>query len=194
MPKSLTILVPTYNEESIVDDCVMELERLISSVVSSFNTQVKVLFIDNYSHDETWEKLQEICSTRGAWRAVQLDRNYGIQASLLRGMSLANTDGLLVLQSDLQDPIETALELIRLWLGGARVAAGITDKRAEKFMDRVSRATFYKVLEKTSDFGLQPWFHDFYVLDKEVYTRLYRQGFQHEFIRGRISEEFGIEH
>jgi glycosyltransferase involved in cell wall biosynthesis len=170
MSKSLTILVPTYNEESIIDDCAVELERLILSIINVTPLSVQVLFIDNYSSDSTWEKLQNICSARSAWRAVQLDRNYGIQASLLRGMSLCETDGLLVFQSDLQDPIDTALELVKLWLGGARVAAGITDKRAENLLDRMSRATFYKILEKTSDFGLQPWFHDFYVLDRQVYT------------------------
>ena len=70
---------------------------------------------------------------------------------------------------------------------------GITESRSENLFDRWTRALFYKILSKTSNSILQPWVHDFYVLDKQVYSELYINGYKHEFIRGRIAEEFGID-
>jgi dolichol-phosphate mannosyltransferase len=191
---SLTILVPTYQEQSNIKMCCAELYDLTQNLSMDFSSEVTVLFIDNFSTDNTFRLTSEYVKLHSGWSAVQLDRNYGVQASLLRGMSLVETDALLVFQSDLQDPIEVAYKLVEAWIRGeGSVIAGISSQRAEGFIDKFSRSLFYRVLSWSSDYGLQPWFHDFYLLEKRVYSRLYRQGFQHEFIRGRISEEFGVD-
>jgi dolichol-phosphate mannosyltransferase len=193
--KSLTILVPTFQEASNILGCCDQIDVLSDRIKSELGLEVNVLFIDNHSSDSTFELISDVIKRKQKWSTVQLDRNYGVQASLLRGMSLCTTDSLLVFQSDLQDPIEVAFQLVQAWSNGkGSVIAGITLNRAENFIDRLSRKIFYSVLSKSSDYGLQPWFHDFYVLDKRVYSRLYRQGFQHEFIRGRISEEYGVDY
>ena len=193
MNESLTILVPTYNEEENLSNCVAALEDMILKLASSTNLNLNILFIDNCSRDATWPMIEQILEGKKSWSGVRLDRNYGIQASLLKGMSLSKSDGLLVFQSDLQDPVDTAVELVHEWMKGSKVSAGITTSRSEGTLDRLSRLIFYKILAKTSDFGLKEWFHDFYVLDRSVYVNLYRQGFQHEFIRGRIAEEYGVD-
>ena len=191
--KSFTILVPVFNEFfglKILEENLVLLQKNISSIT---NGPVNVLFIDNFSTDETFTELEKILPNNANWSAIQLVRNYGVQSSLLFGMSQISTDGLLVFQSDMQDPTEVALKLVEEWIRGKRVVAGVTDKRSENIFDVFGRRIFYKVLTKSSDFGLLPWCHDFYVLDKEVYSQLYRKGFSHELIRGRISEEFGVD-
>ncbi len=193
MRETLTVIVPTFNEEMGLNQCFEALDRLTNDVLKLGVLEVSVLFSDNHSTDKSWEMLINICEHRNNWSAIQLDRNYGAQASLLKAMSVTKTNSVLVFQSDLQDPIETAVELVKKWHAGADVVVGITETRSENFLDRFGRALFYKVLTKTSDFGLQPWLHDFYVLDKRIYSRLYSQGYSHQFIRGRISEEFGID-
>jgi len=193
MRETLTVIVPTFNEELGLTQCFEALDRLTTAVLKLGVQEVSVLFSDNYSTDKSWEMLINVCEHRNSWNAIQLDRNYGIQASLLKAMSVTKTNSVLVFQSDLQDPIETAVELVKKWHAGADVVVGITETRSENFFDRFGRALFYKVLTKTSDFGLQPWLHDFYVLDRRIYSRLYSQGYSHQFIRGRISEEFGID-
>lgn len=193
VPKSFTILVPVFNEFdalSVLEKNLILLQKNISNVI---NGPVNVLFIDNYSTDETFTELEKILLNNRNWSAVQLVRNYGVQSSLLFGMSQISTDGLLVFQADLQDPVDVALKLVEEWVKGKRVVAGVTEKRSENFLDIFGRRIFYKILTKSSDYGLLPWFHDFYVLDKEVYSQLYRKGFSHELIRGRISEEFGVD-
>ena len=193
MRESITIIVPTFNEEKSLRECFYALDELTVAILKIGLANIRILFSDNFSSDDTWLMLRNVCEKNVTWDAVQLDRNYGIQASLLKAMSISKTDSVLIFQSDLQDPIETAVELVKKWHGGADVVVGITETRSENFLDRFGRALFYKVLTKTSDFGLQPWLHDFYVLDRRIYSRLYSQGYSHQFIRGKISEEFGID-
>jgi glycosyltransferase involved in cell wall biosynthesis len=192
MRESITIIVPTFNEELGLPACFSALEKLSSEILDIGQLRISIVFSDNFSTDDTWQLLVDVCQQKLNWNAIQLDRNYGIQASLLKAMSICTTDSVLVFQSDLQDPVEAAVELVKHWHKGADVVVGLTETRSENFFDRIGRALFYRILTKTSDFGLQPWLHDFYVLDKRIYSRLYRQGFSHQFIRGRLSEEFGI--
>ena len=113
--------------------------------------------------------------------------------NLLKAMSVAKSDAILIFQSDLQDPIDTAVEMVRRWYMGSDVVVGTSKTHTEKFLNSFGRKLFYQILTKTSDFNLHSWVQDFYVLDKRVYTRLFRQGFYHQFIRGRLAEEFGID-
>ena len=193
MRETLTVIVPTFNEEMGLARCFEALDLLTKDVLKLGVQEVSVLFSDNFSTDKSWDMLIVACEHRINWNAIQLDRNYGIQASLLKAMSVSKTNSILVIQSDLQDPIETAVKLVKKGQAGADVVVGITETRSENFLDRFGRALFYKILTKTSDFGLQPWLHDFYVLDRRIYSRLFSQGYSHQCIRGRISEEFGID-
>jgi glycosyltransferase involved in cell wall biosynthesis len=191
--ESITIIVPTFNEEKSLRECFDALNELTLEISKIGLADIRILFSDNFSSDGTWQMLRKVCDENETWDAVQLDRNYGIQASLLKAMSISKTDSVLIFQSDLQDPIDTAVGLVRKWRDGADVVVGLTESRSENFLDRFGRSLFYRILTRTSDFGLQPWLHDFYVLDRRVYSRLFRQGFSHQFIRGRLSEEFGID-
>ena len=91
---------------------------------------------------EFGKNLENKLRNEKGWQAVRLVRNYGVQASLLRGMSIAKSDGLLVFQSDLQDPKVVASNLVELWFNGARVVVGITSQRSENALDRFSRNIF----------------------------------------------------
>ncbi len=194
MKRTISLLIPVYNEEQSFPDCLLAVLGLKSRVEERLNLEVDILIIDNHSSDNTLELVRLAAEIHPEIRFCSLGRNYGVQASLLFGMSQSNSDALIVIQADLQDPMDIAYLLIEKWAEtGCGVVAGITTDRAEGFIDRSTRNVFYKILSKTSDFGLLPWFHDFYVLDKRVFSQLYRQGFQHEFIRGRIAEEYGVD-
>lgn len=193
MRNSVTVIVPTLNEESGLPECFTALSILTEEILRIGVKQVSVLFSDNHSTDESWDLLVDACTTRPEWIAFQLDRNYGLQASLLKAMSVAKSDAILIFQSDLQDPIDTAVEMVKRWYMGADVVVGTSKTRTENFLNAFLRKLFYQILTKTSDFNLHSWVQDFYVLDKRVYTRLFRQGYSHQFIRGRLAEEFGID-
>ena len=107
MRETLTVIVPTFNEEMGLNQCFEALDRLTNDVLKLGVLEVSVLFSDNHSTDKSWEMLINICEHRNNWSAIQLDRNYGAQASLLKAMSVTKTNSVLVFQSDLQDPIES---------------------------------------------------------------------------------------
>jgi glycosyltransferase involved in cell wall biosynthesis len=194
MRDSITVVVPTFNEEVGLKKCFEALNVLTDEILKIGVDKVSVVFSDNRSVDQSWEMLSEACNNNAEWSAIQLDRNYGLQASLLKAMSVIKSDAILIFQSDLQDPIYTAVEMVRSWHLGADVVVGIAKNHTENFFNSLGRKFFYQILTKTSDFSLHSWVQDFYVLDKRVYTRLFRQGYTHQFIRGRLSEEFGVDH
>jgi dolichol-phosphate mannosyltransferase len=108
-------------------------------------------------------------------------------------MSKATGDAVVILQSDLQDPVSASLEMIQAWEMGARTVAGISHKRCEKKSIILSSGLFYYVINFLSDIVVLKWFQDFFLLDKTVYTDLARRINHYEFLRGRIVEEYGVD-
>ena len=149
MRESITIIVPTFNEEKSLRECFHALNELTLEISKIGLAKICILFSDNFSSDDTWQMLRNACEKNISWDAVQLDRNYGIQASLLKAMSISRTDSVLIFQSDLQDPIDAAVDLVKKWRDGADVVVGLTETRSENFLDRFGRSLFYKILTKT---------------------------------------------
>ena len=57
MAPTLTIVVPCYNEEEVLKDSILHLERLLDSLMSEklISKMSVLLFVDDGSSDQTWE-------------------------------------------------------------------------------------------------------------------------------------------
>jgi dolichol-phosphate mannosyltransferase len=189
----ITYVIPTRNEETGIED-LFDAIKNVSFELDKLGHSLEVVIVDNYSSDHTVNRILQV-STKENVRVnlYCLNRNYGLQRSLLFGMSRATGDAVVILQSDLQDPVSASLEMVQAWQSGARTVAGISHKRNEKKLTILTSGIFYYVVNFLSDIKVLKWFQDFFLLDKSVYTDLARRINHYEFLRGRIVEEYGID-
>ena len=188
----ISFVIPARNEASGVANLVAAIES-IHSLLEKQGHSLEVIIVDNHSSDETVKRLK-IAKFKNKYHIslYELNRNYGLQRSILFGMTKATGDALIVFQSDLQDPIDAALQMISQWEAGAKVVAGISRKRHEKWSILFSSTLFYRTINFLTDIKILRWFQDFFLLDKEVYSDLSRRINHYEFLRGRLIEEYGI--
>ena len=189
----ISYVIPTRNEETGVED-LFDAIKNITFELNRIGHNLEVVIVDNYSSDLTVTRISEI-SLRESVRVnlYRLNRNYGLQRSLLFGMSRATGDAVVILQSDLQDPVSASIEMVKSWQSGARTVAGISHKRSEKKSTILSSGIFYYVINFLSDIIILKWFQDFFLLDKSIYTDIARRINHYEFLRGRIVEEYGVD-
>lgn len=189
----ISYVIPTRNEETGVED-LFDAIKNITFELNQIGHTLEVVIVDNSSTDLTVARISEI-SERESVRVnlYRLNRNYGLQRSLLFGMSRATGDAVVILQSDLQDPVSASIEMVQAWQSGARTVAGISHKRSEKKSTILSSGIFYYVINFLSDIIILKWFQDFFLLDKSIYTDLARRINHYEFLRGRIVEEYGVD-
>ena len=149
--KKISILIPVRNEiEGLprLRETVSQLQQKLADQ----NYETEIVVTDNHSVDGSAAFLEEWANQPSdAIRYFRFARDYGFQTSLMYGMSQAEGDALVVLQSDLQDPPELILEFVSLWESGANVVAGVATNRDESFVSFSTRRDFYWTLDKSSD-------------------------------------------
>lgn len=165
-PTALSIVCPLYNEaESIVPF----LEAIDRVGLSSINCDLELIFVDDGSVDESVRLLKQMMVSRQNITVVELSRNFGKEAALSAGLSLAKGEAIIPIDIDQQDPIYLIPEMVSLWLGGADVV--IAQRRNRKGDSRIKAGfawVFYKIFNLTADIKIPENVGDFRLMDRKV--------------------------
>ncbi|MFO7569659.1 MAG: glycosyltransferase [Smithellaceae bacterium] len=105
----VAIIIPVYNEE----DNLKEMMRRLMPVMHALKRPFEVIFIDDGSRDRSLDILKELTSEQTV-KVVELTRNYGQHAAIMAGFSVADSDIIITLDADLQNPPEEIPNLIRV--------------------------------------------------------------------------------
>jgi glycosyltransferase involved in cell wall biosynthesis len=110
----LSVVIPLYNEESLVDDLA---ERTLS-VLKGITDDFEVLFIDDGSQDGTVEKLIRQRASDPRIKILELSKNFGHQAAFTAGLTYAKGKFTVMMDGDLQDPPEIIPVMHRMLASG----------------------------------------------------------------------------
>ncbi len=131
MNKSLSVVIPTYNElESLT-----ELITALKDVLKSHN-KWEVLFIDDGSTDDSIGFLTEIVTSESNFKLIQLHRNYGKSAALAEGFKVATGDYIITMDADLQDDPKEIPNLISKLEEGYDLVTGWKKTRKDPWTKR----------------------------------------------------------
>ena len=99
---------------------------------------------------------------------INLSRNWGHQAAITAGLSVAKGDAIVLMDGDLQDPPVVICHMIDEWRRGAQVVVAQRRSRREHGLRRMLFPLFYRVLGFLSDFPIP--------LDAGIFGLLDRSG------------------
>ena len=105
----LSIVSAVYKAERIVDELVLRTTKAVSALTDDY----EIILVEDGSHDDSWEKIQQNCNTNPKVRGVKLSRNFGQHYAVTAGIEKATGDYVVLLDCDLQDnpeQIKTLLE------------------------------------------------------------------------------------
>jgi glycosyltransferase involved in cell wall biosynthesis len=106
----LSVVIPVYNEEPLLDELVKRTITAIDSFINDF----EVIFVDDGSTDNSLQKLLEFRSENTKLKVLALSRNFGHQAAFTAGLAHAKGDIVALMDGDLQDPPELMAEMYRM--------------------------------------------------------------------------------
>src|SRR5579862_171235 len=179
-----SLVVPAYNEEGVIP----ELAARLAAVMDQLDGDAEAILIDDGSSDRTYDLMLDAVMADGRFRAVRLSRNFGHQIALTAGLDVAAGDAVIVMDADLQDPPEVAIELAARWREGYDVVYAVRDVRAgETPFKRLTAAAFYRAFNRISEIKVPVDVGDFRLVDRrvlDVFTRM-REG--NRFVRGMFS-------
>lgn len=106
----LSIVIPLYNEsESIV-----ELNSSINNVLSNSKINYEIIYIDDGSKDNSWDKILEISTNNSKIQGYKFLKNYGKSMALSAGFSNAKGNIVITMDADLQDDPNEIIPLYNL--------------------------------------------------------------------------------
>lgn len=106
--ESLSVVLPTFNEEQVIREVVNSISRFLPSVADRF----EVIVVDDGSTDRTGAILEEMMETDPALVAIHHSRNRGYGAALRTGFSRARFDHVFYTDSDGQFDISEIRQLL----------------------------------------------------------------------------------
>lgn len=182
--KKITIGIPCFNEEENVEAMYKTVKEIVSRLHSY---EFVFLFTDNCSTDNTRDKIRKIIKRDNSVKAVFLSRNFGPEASGAAILGNTNSDALIIISCDFQDPPLLIPKLIKKWEDGYEVVLGQYSKIEDSPIMAFSRKVFYKLFKKVSSIDVPINVTGFGLLDKKVISALVSLPEKYRFGRGLIS-------
>lgn len=144
--KTISLLIPAYNEEAVLPDLFKRLDTL-SETVPTYNFEL--LFVNDGSQDSTLDMIKEKAKHDKRISYVNLSRNFGKEIAMMAGFDHAKGDALIILDADLQDPPELIPEMIQHWEDGYDdVYARRNIREGETWFKIFTANTFYWMMNK----------------------------------------------
>lgn len=181
----LSVVVPCYNEEAVIDETH---RRLTSACTAVVGDDYEIVYVDDGSRDATWPMLSALSARDGNVVAVSLSRNFGHQLALSAGLSLARGERILMIDADLQDPPELLGGMMARMDAGADVVYGQrTQREGETAFKTGSASLFYRFLNALTDIDIPENVGDFRLVNRAVLDALLAMPEQHRFVRGLVA-------
>ncbi|ACV64801.1 glycosyl transferase family 2 [Desulfofarcimen acetoxidans DSM 771] len=180
----ISIVVPMYFEEKVVNECYMRL----TSVLEQNKINYEIIFINDGSTDNTLQILETLAIKDSRVKIINFSRNFGHQAAVTAGIENSFADAVVVIDADLQDPPELIPEMINLWENGYEVVYAKRKKRkGENWFKLITAKYFYRILSQMTEVSIPIDTGDFRLIDKKVIEEFKKMPEKNRFIRGMIS-------
>ncbi len=183
--KTITIIVPCYNEEKSLDTLYNRIKNMLIQVP---NYQFQILLVNDGSNDGTLTKMKELHEKDASVSYLSLSRNFGKENAMLAGLDYAEGDAVILMDADLQDPPELIPQMIEEWEKGYDdVYARRRSRTGETWFKKASAHWYYRVLQKFSDINIPADVGDFRLLDRQAVDALCQLREKQRYTKGLFS-------
>lgn len=167
--KKITILLPAYNEEQS-----FPLIRQQMSCVIAENPAYdwEFLLVNDGSTDNTLQQMIRLHREDAHYNYLDLSRNYGKEVAMMAGFDYATGDALIIMDADMQHPINVIPEMLQWWEQGYDDVYAQRQGSRESWFKRKSSEYYYKVLQRLTNVPIQQNTGDFRLLDRSCVDAL----------------------
>lgn len=182
MSKTISIIVPAYQEQDNIGSLVNEIKEVLTD-----EKEWEIILVDDGSNDRTYERISMLHDKDSRVKGLRLTRNFGHQHALYAGLFFADGDAVVTMDADLQHPPAVISELLKAWRSGYKIVNTMRIDHANiPWVKRFTSKMFYAVFSFLSGVKLSAGMADFRLLDRQVVDKLLDLGEYHLFLRGMV--------
>ena len=175
---SVTVIIPTYNEEGSLEELYGRLTTMLEGSASAH----ELIFVDDGSTDSSLQIIRKLRENDRRVKIISFSRNYGKSPALDEGFKAAKGEIIVTIDADLQDnPDEIPAMIAKLDEGYDLISGWKRDRK-----DPVTKTWPSKLFNFTTSVVSGIKLHDFNcglkVYRREVVKRVHLYGELHRFI------------
>ncbi len=178
MNNQLSIIVPVYNGEQSLE----ELCHSIEQSIKSYSDLYEIILIDDYSQDNSWHVIEEICANKTTVKGIKLAKNFGQQNAVFCGLSYAKYDYIITMDDDLQHNPKYIKNLLDKLHSGYDVVYGFGKQlyihKYRKIGSILTNMTFNALLNKPKNINIS----SFRVMRKNIAKEIVKQSKNYVYI------------
>ena len=183
-PPEYSLVVPVYNEEETLP----ELMRRLAALLEKMDGESEVVLVDDGSSDSSYELMAAMRKTDSRFKLLRLSRNFGHQIAVTAGLDAATGNAVIVMDADLQDPPEVAVDLAARWREGFDVVYAIREeRRGESPFKRATAKLFYRTFRRMTDVDVPLDVGDFRLIDRRALDAFRSMRETNRYVRGMFS-------
>jgi len=184
-PQLLSVVVPVFNESKVIG---VFYERASKAIASLQSLNYEIIFIDDGSKDDSYQKLLALANSDPNVRIIKFSRNFGHQLAITAGIDNAKGDAVVVIDADLQDPPEVIRQFVEKWKQGYDVVYGTREKReGESKMKLFTATLFYRILRSIIKIDIPADVGDFRLMSRRAVAQFIQLKERDRFVRGLVS-------
>ncbi len=187
MKKTLTIVTPAYNEETVIADFCQALIRILEPLKDKYD--YNILLVIDKCPDKTFQIVRDLGRSNPRIKALQMSSRFGQQSALLAGIDHTESDLLIMMDCDFQHPPELIPRLLEEHEKGADIVFTVkADYSSTSWWRRISSRLFYRILNLLSQVPIHANSSDYRLISRRV-ALVFRTQLRERtlFLRGLLS-------
>jgi glycosyltransferase involved in cell wall biosynthesis len=184
MPPTYSLVVPIFNEETVIPILLRRLDALLEAL----DAEAEVIVVDDGSDDTSAIVIEAKARADKRYRLIKLSRNFGHQIAITSGLDHAAGRAVIVMDADLQDPPEVVLKMIAKWKEGFDVvSAERASRQGESRFKRATADLFYRLMGRLGDASGPRNAGDFRLVDRRALDYFLAMPERDRFVRGMFA-------
>lgn len=180
----ISIIVPVYNEESVVAEFY---KRAVLAMESISESAFEIIFVNDGSEDNTSDIIKKLHKKDNRIKLVSFSRNFGHQIAITAGLRYSKGDAVVIIDVDLQDPPELIPKMLEKWKDGYEIVYAVREKReGETLFKRITAYMFYRLLRLITKEDLKSDSGDFRLLGRKAVNVFNQLNEKNRYVRGLI--------
>ncbi|MBM7577796.1 glycosyltransferase [Jeotgalibacillus terrae] len=181
--KTLSIVIPCYNEEETVQKFYDETKQWMEKI----SADIEYVFVDDGSSDRTLPMLKEMAEQDDDVHYISFSRNFGKEAAILAGFQYAKGDAVVLIDADLQHPPSLIPMMWKHFEDGYDQVIAKRNRAGEKFTRKKLTNLYYKLVNRLVEVEITDGVGDFRLLSRQALNALLSLTEYNRFSKGLFS-------
>jgi glycosyltransferase involved in cell wall biosynthesis len=181
--KKLSIIVPCYNEEEVLE----KFYTTVTKIMADTKIEIEFVFIDDGSKDQTLKIMRALRKKDQRVRYISFSRNFGKEAGIYAGLEKCTGDYVVVMDADLQHDPKLLPKMVEILDTNQYQSVAVRRYNRKEGVRGSLSKLFFKIMAKLSGLNTKAGEMDYRMMNRRMVDSILQMKEYNRFSKGIFS-------